>query len=63
MKRYVHDYTKAAEARRLLGMAYRCATSQREPPPAELRDLLVQALTALDDYLAADNLKEEEDLL
>ena len=60
MKVYVHDYTKAAEANRLLGEAYRCATSQREPPPCELRDLLEQAVTALDSYLASDNLVEED---
>ena len=60
MKVYVHDYTKAAEANTLLGKAYRCATSQEEPPSPELRDLLEQAMAALDSYLASDNLVEED---
>lgn len=60
MKVFVHDYTQAAEASSLLGRAYRCATSQREPPPAELRTLLEQAMTALDSYLAHDNLTEAD---
>ncbi len=60
MKVLVHDYTQAAKALSLLGRAYRFATSQREPPPAELRDLLEQAMTALDSYLAADNLTEAD---
>ena len=60
MKVYVHDYTKAAEALALVGKALSCATSQTEPPSAELRNLLEQAVTALDSYLASDNLVEED---
>lgn len=60
MRVFVHDYTKAAEASALVGKALRCALSQTEPPPSELRALLEQAATALDTYLASDNLVEED---
>ncbi len=61
MKVYVHDYTKAAEARTLLTKACQCANAQDKPLSPELRALLQQARDALDSYLDSDESLFEED--
>ena len=56
MRTFTHDYTKAAEAERLVFEAYQALTGGKAE---EAERLIVEADTALREYLAKDNVVED----